>query len=654
MMKKTESKHVELLISALFVAMIPHMPKLPLWIVLWCLLLWGYVILAIRKSLPWSALRFRYVLLGLGFAGILITSGSQFGGSTYLGLLAIMASLKPMEIRSHRDEMVTLFLAYFIIITSLLESESLLITLYMLVSVFYTTAVLIHIHQPGGNLKSTFALSLRIMAQAFPLMVILFFLFPRIEGNFWGLSRKHTARSGFSDSLSPGDISRLVLSDEVAFRARFDEAIPKPEHLYWRGLVLWNFDGRKWSAGINVPRQVAPVLGKRIVSYHISLEPHGNKWLFALDLPVSKEGRVSLFGDHTLRHWRNLRQRVRYSASSVLDYQTGPLKEWEREVVLALPEDGNAEARKLAEKWRDAAESPEEIVESGLDFFRTNPFVYTLKPPLLEKDRIDDFLFRKRKGYCEHYASTFAYLMRAAGVPSRVIAGYLGGELNPYGDFIVVQQIHAHAWVEVWLPERGWIRIDPTSTVAPGRIEMGPAGALSAEDLPDSLAEGRYGGFHSFRLEVRYGWEALNNQWDIWFAGYSSLEQQAFLEKLGVKTGTFAGRIKALLLLTGLIPLLVIAFLIWQFRRTTASRDVTRIAYARFCAKLDSIGISRSPAQGPVDFAGKVRSIKKNLAPQVDEITGLYTRLRYAGETDKELLKRLKRLVRRFKPKKIH
>jgi len=652
MMKNVEAKHIELLISALFVAMVPHMPRLPLWIVFWCLLLWGYVILAIRKNWPWSALRLRFVLIGLGFFGILITSGKQFGGSTYLSLLAIMATLKPMEIRSHRDEMVTLFLAYFIIITSLLESESLLITLYMFVSVFYTTAVLIYIHQPEGKLKSTFKLSWRIMAQALPLMVVLFFLFPRIEGSFWGLVKKRTAKSGFSDSLSPGDISKLVLSNEVAFRARFDKAVPKPDYLYWRGLVLWNFDGRKWSVGIDVPRQVTPVSGERTVTYHVSLEPHGNKWFFALDLPVSKKGRASLFEDYTLRYWKNLRQKVRYSVESVLEYQTGPLEEWEK-AALSLPEEGNTKARKLAQKWRDTAGSSEEIVELGLDFFRANQFVYTLKPPLLGEDRIDDFLFRKRKGYCEHYASSFAYLMRAAGIPSRVIAGYLGGERNPYADFIVVQQIHAHAWVEVWLPNRGWIRIDPTSTVAPERVEMGPAGALQAEELPDSLSEGRYAGLHSFRLTVRYGWEAINNQWDIWFSGYSYLEQQAFLEKLGMKTGTFFGRVKALLLLIGMILVLVIVFLIWQFRKAATPRDITQMAYVKFCAKLDSIGISRAPAQGPDDFAKKVRSIKKSLAPQVDEITGLYARIRYAGETDKHVVQRFKTRVRQFDPKHI-
>jgi hypothetical protein len=335
---------------------------------------------------------------------------------------------------------------------------------------------------------------------------------------------------------------------------------------------------------------------------------------------------------------------------SVLDYNTGPLKEWEK-TALSLPEEGNAEARKLARKWRDTVESSEEIIESGLKFFRSNQFVYTLKPPLLGKDRIDDFLFRKRRGYCEHYASSFAYLMRAAGIPSRVIIGYLGGERNPYGDFIVVQQIHAHAWVEVWLPERGWFRIDPTSVVAPERVEMGPADALPAEDLPDSLSAGRYIGFHSLRLTVKYGWEAINNQWDIWFSGYSYLEQQAFLEKLGMKSITFIERVKTLLIMIGLILLLVVVLLVWRFRKTVAPKDITQMIYAKFCAKLDSIGIKKSLAQGPADFAGKVCSVKKNLASQVDEITGLYIRLRYAGEMDRELLKRFKILVRQFDPR---
>ena len=235
-------------------------------------------------------------------------------------------------------------------------------------------------------------------------------------------------------------------------------------------------------------------------------------------------------------------------------------------------------------------------------FFADNPFAYTLKPPLLGQNVIDDFLFRSRKGYCEHYASALAFLMRAADIPARVVAGYLGGDPNPYGDFLVIRQYHAHAWTEVWLAPRGWVRIDPTSLIAPDRIELGPAGGLSAEELPDSLRDRDVAKLNSMRNQLYFFWEAVNNQWDMWFSGYSHLEQQSFFKWLGWNLQSSWKRIIVLLLVLLTLVAGFLLFLIRRFNRAGANPDLVQEQYDKFCRKLQRIGITRNPAQGPGGF----------------------------------------------------
>jgi hypothetical protein len=307
-------------------------------------------------------------------------------------------------------------------------------------------------------------------------------------------------------------------------------------------------------------------------------------------------------------------------------------------------------ARTLAEKWRRENTRPELIIQRALAYFTENPFSYTLKPPILKKHVIDDFLFRSRQGYCEHYASAFAFLMRAAGIPSRIVAGYLGGEPNPYGDFLVIRQYHAHAWTEVWLDSRGWVRIDPTSLIAPDRIEMGPAGGLPAEELPDNLIGRDFSELTSMRNQFYFFWEAANNQWDIRFSGYSHLEQQSFFEQLGLNLQSFWKRAAVLLLiLTGLV-IAFLFFLMQKLHKTIAEPDLVQEAYEKFCTRLGQIGIIRKPDQGPVDFAAQIRSLKPDIAHQADEIITLYIEIRYADKTRPEAGKQFQELVNRFDP----
>jgi transglutaminase-like putative cysteine protease len=640
-------KHIPPIIGALVVAAAPHVFHLPPWIVMGSLALWGYAFLGSRKNwiLPRQIFLIPLALIAFGLAAA--TFRGAFHNDTYVGLLTLMSGLKPLEIRSMRHKMITVFLAYFLIITNLFYSDELIMTLYMLASVLITTTVLIHINHPGGRAWGKLRLAGVIMLQAVPVMMVLFFLFPRIQGGLLGLTRQSASTSGFSDFMSPGSFSTLVENDEIAFRAQFQGPVPDPEFRYWRGIVFFYFDGKNWhrEKDLMLQREAAP--GTQAVSYTITLEPHRDKWLFALDLPGTIPAPGLMLSDYTLIARRSVDSRILYPMTSHLSYNTGPMYNWER-ICLKLPPAGNPRSRELAGTWQRENASPEDIVAAGLRFLSENNFVYTLDPPLLGRDPIDDFLFNTRKGYCEHYASAFVFLMRAANIPARVVGGYLGGEFNPYGSYLIIRQSDAHAWAEVWLPNKGWTRVDPTGAVSPERIQRGMREALSAEDF--SKLFGGLAGLSDLFTYVRLGWDSVNSYWTIWIMGYTQQDQQNLLSRFGIRPGSWKTYLQAILLALALIALLIGGFSVWIFRRRSGQTDEPRRIYDRFCRKLGKIGIPRNPGQGPLDYAAAVSAVRKDLASEVNAITEMYISLRYARDEDEEL-KNFKTRVRRFAPK---
>jgi len=631
------------ILGALGVAILPHLGRLPAWIIAWCAVMWGYQLLSLRyrSALPGKWGR-RLLTLG-GLAGLALTYGQGFGPAAYLGLLAVMAAIKPFEMDTHRDRVVVVFLAYFIVITGLFQSESLLMTLYMLLSVGVTTAALVRINDPAGVYTDHLKLAARLVAQALPLVAILFLLFPRISGSFFGLSRLHTATTGFSETLAPGSVSRLAENDAVAFRVSFAEDTIPARPLYWRGVVFQHFDGRRWRISRQVPNLDAWTGGEAAVTYTISLEPHNRHWLFALELPAESPRWTRLRADFTLRTIRSVRRKYSYEMTSYRRYRTGD----PRGLAAAcrqLPETGNPAARRLARELAGEADTVAEKVQRVLAYLRDRNFVYTLRPPPLGSNPVDEFLTQTRQGYCEHYASAFAFLMRALDVPARVVGGYLGGETNPYGDYLLVRQNHAHVWVEVWQVERGWVRVDPTAAVAPERISGGGEGDAAAGSGDFS--------FGALARQLRLRWDAVSTAWEEWFTGYSHQEQRALLKRLGLNRPggwrilVLAGLLVPLLVLAGAL-LLLVYFLPRRPRRTT---DPVGRWYRKFCGKLARIGLARKPATGPRDFAAQVAAQRPDLAATVHRITDLYVQLRYAPAPDPAALARFKKAVRSFRP----
>jgi transglutaminase-like putative cysteine protease len=457
---------------------------------------------------------------------------------------------------------------------------------------------------------------------------------------------------GLGDEMTPGQISDLIQSDAVAFRASFDGPIPPAPQRYWRGPILWETDGMGWRMGhlrdaLSSGKPPPFVASGDAVRYTVTLEPHDRRWLYALDLVAAAAPQFRIAPDFLLWRATPLRERLRYTVISYPGGVASRLSGFERQRALQLPVGGNPRARALAQDWRQRFHDPAAIVQQALTMFREQPFVYTLHPPLIAKDFVDRFLFATRRGFCEHYAASFTFLMRAAGIPARVVTGYQGGELNPIGNYLIVRQRDAHAWSEVWLGGHGWTRVDPTAAVAPERIERSIDNSLQPFGDAVRFEVPRVAWLAALWRETRFAWDALNNKWNQWVLSYGP-ERQADL--LGwLKFGGLSWQSMAIVLLAALSTVAV-GIVILAFRRERRAEDGIVRTYQNFCRKLARRGLSRRNYEGPDDFAERVAARRPDLARQVRNIVKLYVALRYGGHRAPAEFNTLRHAVRRFRP----
>ncbi len=571
--------------------------------------------------------------------------GRRFG----VALLVLMAGLKVLETRTRRDLMMAVFLGYFLLITLFLFSRSALITAWVLGLTILYTALLVLTSRPRDRQGPREALrtALRLTLGAVPVMVIFFLLFPRLDHPLWHLDLgRPQAITGLSETLRMGSVAALGQSEAVAFRASFDGPPPPPADRYWRTLVLWHTDGRTWR---RVAAPVADPLFQRppgAYSYRVILEPTGQRWLPTLDRLLDADLDFTPDSDGQLTSETPVRERLAYRALSLPPPWRRPLTPRERALGLQLPDRVSPRVRALAQSWRARAADDAAVVRQALDHFHNQPFVYTLQPPLLEGDPVDQFLFETRKGFCEHYAASFVLLMRLARVPARLIAGYLGGEVNPLGGHLVIHQYDAHAWAEVWLPGQGWTRVDPTAAVAPERVERGiqpqaeglgaPARFQSLE-APDLVR----------RLARQLAWlrDDLQFIWHDWILDYDQRRQQRLLDRLGLQ-GLGPTRL-AVLAMVGALLLAATLYLLTQ--RRDDHPDPAARAWRRFRRKLARAGLKVPPAAGPLDTARLARRRFPARAGQIQTIVETYVALRYGPNPDPRALARLRRNVRRLR-----
>ncbi len=635
-MSRSLSRETQLRLVAVFVFVLaPHAAHLPWWCSGGVVAVTIWRVIAVLRRWPPLPGALRAALALITFAGVYISFGRVSGQTAGVALLVLMAGLKLTELGERRDVMFLSFLLYFILITHFLFSQDPWTIAYLLVSALLITAVLADISHDGEALPLRTALRTSgvMIAQALPLMLVMFVLFPRLPGPLWGIpSDEGSARSGLSDSMSPGDISHLIESDATAFRVRFIDPPPPVGQRYWRGPVLDTFDGRRWTMATQPspePETPLRLLGPP-VRYEMIIEPSDQSWLFGLDMVDRNTLPLDAHFDPGLliRTHDPVQARRLYTLASYPHYLLAPqLSRRERAHALRLPRYGNPRTHELAQSWRAQGLDDDGIVRQALAMYQRENFVYTLEPPVLGREAVDEFLFDTRRGFCEHYASSFTVLMRAAGVPARVVTGYQGGEKNAVGDYYIVRQSDAHAWSEVWLEQRGWVRIDPTAVVAPDRVEAGVGSALlDSGTLPAFLDPARRSSFR-FALRARLDW--VNEQWSRWVLAYGPELQHDLLSQLGLDgwEDLMIAMTVSLSLLLGIAGLLVM-----RSSFPTTPKDAALRAWLRASRKMAKRGFVQRPDEGPRDFTDRVAAARPELAAPFCRVLDLYLRSRYLDE----------------------
>ncbi len=642
------------LLATVAVVALPHLLRMPSSMALGCLGLfaWRAAHQLTGFSLPGRAVR---VVLTVSMLALVVVSNlTVLGREAGAHLLIAMLLLKLLEVRSERDIALVLVVSFFATISMFFFSQSLLIAAQALIAVLLLLNMLMAVVHPvdsWSTQREHLRHVLRLSLHALPLTVLLFFLFPRISAPLWGLSQSDAGhRTGLSDTLAPGQVSNLSDDDSVAFRVEFTRE-PPGESMYWRGLVLWHFDGNSWRAPHQLvrPPEVTPrtvlEVGGEPVDYAVTVEPHSQRWLFGLDMPASTPSGAQRTSSLELVVEDPLLERHRYELSSYMRYRlegdTPPDARYRE-----LPGGYGSRARALAAQWRAQGRNDAAVVEAALAHFATEPFFYTRQPPLLHDDLVDEFLFETRRGFCEHYAASMAFLMRAAGIPARVVLGYHGGEHNPLGDYYIVRQSNAHAWTEVWLPQQGWRRIDPTAVLPPDRIEAGTESVRERARDSAGVRVGERGWLGRFGATLAHGLDTLHHEWNRWIIGYDQRRQSELLDNLGLPDVDWT-ELAALLGATMSAVILLLAT--WVFVRRRAQSDAVRRLYARFCRKLSRKGLEPHRFETAADVQRRVERRLPERAAEVSQILGLYYRLRYQPAPEPGTLQALRRAVRRFR-----
>ena len=644
------TRDVVWLLVALMLALAPHVTRFPLLLSLGFLCAAAWRVLAARGVLPLPDSQHRVlhvaktVVALAAFIAVYIAYRGKLGREGGIELLAALLGLKLVEMHSERDYFVAAFLGYFLVVTNFFYSQTIATALYMLVVVVGVTAVMVQFNTPPAWRRSSelFAKAAHMTVQALPVMVLAFVLFPRLPGPLWGLPQDALGKvTGLSDRMTIGDITRLGLSNEIAFRVSFHGIEPRAQDRYWRGPVLWHTDGRSWrtaSVSDGLPQPIEAQGG--IVKYEIMLEAHRERWLVGLDLVIGLDRGMRQTADYALKIERPLRKRMRYQLTSAVDYRAVGLDAATRAQALQLPPERHPRARALVAEWRAQGASDAAMVERALRLFRQEKFYYSLTPPPLYGDAVDQFLFETREGFCEHFSAAFVSLMRAAGIPARVVTGYQGGEYNSICEYMIVRQRDAHAWTEIHDAERGWVRVDPTAAVAPERVSLGIAEALPRGAELAGFERGRSGwsGLRDALDTLTYGW----NQWVL---GYTPQTQRQLMDGLGFEDWQYGELVIAL---TVTLAIVLAALALALLRASRPNRDPVVSAYALFCRRLARIGLARAASEPPYAYARRVTRERSDLAAEVHAITRLYTQLRY-GRRRRDVAA-LQRQVQRFRP----
>ena len=631
--------------------------RLPWWSALAAGALLGWRALLAWRGAPLPRRGLLALLLVLGVGAALAQFHTIFGRDAGLTLASLLLGLKTLEARSRRDAYVLFNLGLFLVCADFLYDQSALSALWMLPATLGWLTALVDANLPATQppLRARIALAARLLLFGVPTMAVLFVLFPRMAGPLWALPDDAVAATGLSATMDPGAIARLARDDSVAFRVRFDGPPPPRRELYWRGPVLERFDGRRWSAA--APRAAASTALTTAgagIDYSVTLQPTGRHYAFALDAPGAAPALIGQRGtqlrrlpDLELRADRPLQQLVRYSVRSYPRYRLDALQPPPAR-DLALPAGADPRSVELGRQLRQGAHAqPTAIAQAALQLFRREPFHYSLDPGVYRgPNAVDQFLFERRVGFCEHFAQAFVVLLRAAGVPARIVTGYQGGRENPLDGVWVVRQSDAHAWAEYWVGGRGWVRADPTAMVDPARIDRdGQTLEARAPWLGIAALGARD---RAWLRNLRNVSDALGRLWNDWVLDYGPLRQQRLLQGLGLQGNAQAlaasvAAACALLLGSTLLP--------WRRRR----RDAWRTAWARTRRLLQRWHVDAAAGDAPSALLPRLAALPAERRDALASLLLDLERARFAphgAPTLRELRRRIARLERaaRFSP----
>lgn len=647
MSKATDSRVLIFLLTAIGLICLPHVENVPLPIFAFftLLLIWRFIGVWKPNYLPPSLVTFLLTLLSLL---VLFSQYHTFiGRDAGTSLFLVALGLKLLEIKRERDLYLIIYLAFIVASSLFLYEQSILMAVYILFVCGVLIATLISINSPAAPTWIALKKAAMIILQALPMTVVIFVLFPRVEAPRWMLFKNQAqGKLSLSDTLEPGSISDLSLSKELVFRVKFKGALPPPSQRYWRGPAYIFTDGTRWLPNPDFTlnfHQDKPRFSGTAYHYTLMMEPQDKGWVFALDLPQQFSANLLQNASYQLISGGNFGKRLEYEVISYPQYNTGSLTAGERNENLQLPPKISSEIKDLVKQLHGFDAPPTAFMQALLQHFRTENFSYTLKPPLMQSNPIDTFLFKTRQGFCSHYATAFVYLMRVAHIPARVIGGYQGGEMNKVGQFLEVRQADAHAWAEVWLDNKGWTRVDPTAAIAPERIELGvnvdeQIANQAVNFSPNSEHSGQW-----FK-QAQQLWQSVDYSWQRWVINYDKANQADFLSAFGITD------IKTMLQwLIGTVGgvTAIVAWLLLRQRQCKVAQEV--LLYNKFCHKFNRLELKRAANEGAADFAKRACLHLPHYAEQINAITNLYLTLRYGKNPPPQLLKQLQKSVKDFR-----
>ena len=635
----------EMTVAAVVLACVSHVAHLPLWAWIALPSIVALRVITRRRGAGPAPIWLRVPAAVLLLVVVAAQYGTVFGRDPGSVLGCGLLALKLLETERARDARVAIGFAGFILISALLFTQTLWFTLLASLGIVVLLAALVSL-QPAPataphRLRRELAAGARLLAWGLPLAAAGFVLVPRLASPLWGSQdRGLQGRSGLDDRMQPGAFTDLLLDDSPAFRVYFDTTPPPPRDLYFRAIVLGDFDGSTWQRNRRADFQRAEDAERKgpPIDYTITVEPTDRRWMPALDLAIVAPHGAHFTATRELVADSPVEQSREYSVRSAARYTLATtLAPRDRARALELPDGFNPRTRALAESWRSDGRNDDQIVRAALDLFNRS-FIYTLSPPLLGRDSVDEFLFVTQKGFCEHYASAFVVLMRAAGIPARVVTGYQGGWFNATGNYLLVRNSDAHAWAEIWSEGRGWVRIDPTAAVSPARISLGAQAANDAAAWNQA----------AWLRAIRDRFDGVNGLWTRAIIRFDALRQRGMLTPFGVAESNPGD---LLLVLSAILAFVLAIATLWALRDLNPLRgDALDRAWSQLGRRLAREGLAREPSEGPLDWLARARAAAPASANALGDLVQDYVDLRYgAPEPAAERVRAFSRAVRKFR-----